>query len=629
MMKRTDKNRTRRGAIAVLAAVLMVMMLGMVAFSVDVGYIAVVKTQLQTAVDSSALAACATLSAATAADPSPVRIKAKQFAAYHSAGNSPVTLQDADIEFGTWDASNRTFTPSASVSNAVRISARRDDSTGGNQLFFGPILGKDKFSTNVSAIATGNPRDIVFVIDLSGSMNDDSEPCWSTYELTNVLTPQGFPNVATDMMQNIYTDFGYGTFPGTLQYVGAPAGVTANNRAYASLTRNGGPLTGGSIAAAYKITSSDSEATRKTKAYKWMIDKQIAVIMPNAKPTPNSTTNYGYWEKYLDYILENVTVNSGTGTPPSNRGALPPSQDSDRITGFNNPNSASFPSAGTTERNSYRNKIGYRTYVQFMLDNGRTKKPDNVNFVPLSLSSPDCPLHWETTAGGSFQFPPREEPTHSSRRALIAAIQEVKLRNQTVPDPNQRDWVSLVTFDTVSGTLLKQSLTHNYDAVMQVCTTLQAVGDDASSTATETGLIFGKNHISSPASGGSGRYNTQKVVVLFTDGMPNLKTSSDSTVSSYISSNSNPDWYSGSSYLNHNAAMMQAKQMQAQNWKVFTAGIGLGCDYTFLDRMARTGGTANDSGEGPRTSENPVAYEAELANIFKNIIDNPQVRLVQ
>ncbi len=65
------------------------------------------------------------------------------------------------------------------------------------------------------------------------------------------------------------------------------------------------------------------------------------------------------------------------------------------------------------------------------------------------------------------------------------------------------------------------------------------------------------------------------------------------------------------------------------NWKVFSVGLGLGTDYDFMDRLARMGSTANSDGESPRTSGNPVAYEAELTKIFKNIITNPQVRLVQ
>jgi hypothetical protein len=623
------RTKQRKGAIVVLSAVLMVVLLGMVAFSLDIGYIAVVRTQLQAAADSAALAACSTLSTATSADHSPVVSKAQEFAGYHVIGGVPLSLQESDVEFGTWNATSLTFTPSNDLSNAVRITARCNDSTGGNGFFFGRVFGATSFSTTAQSVATGNPRDICFVFDLSGSMNDDSEPCWATHELTNELTPLGYPSTASSMMQDLYTDFNFGTFPGTLQWVGAPAGVTADSRAYANLTRNSGPLTSASIAATYRVGSSDSEATRKTKAYRWMIDFQIASIMPNAKPAPSSATNYAYWEKYLDYIILNQTVNSGSGTPPTNRGAIPPNQDADRITSFNNPNTTSFPSASTTERNSYQNKIGYRTYVQFMMDFGRNNRPDGVNYTPLSTLSPHCPYHYESTAGGSFQFPPREQPTHYSRRALIAAVQEVKLRNASVPDPNQRDWVSIATFDTVSGTVLRTPLTSDYDAVMQACTTMQAVGDDQSSTATETGMIFARNHIKSASSGGAGRQNTQKVVVLFTDGMPNLKTSTNATVSGYMSSHSSSDWYGGSGAFNQNAALMQAHTMAAENWKVFTAGIGLGCDFDFLDRMSRTGGSADDNGEGPRTSGNPVNYEAELSAIFKQIINNPQVRLVQ
>ena len=45
--------------------------------------------------------------------------------------------------------------------------------------------------------------------------------------------------------------------------------------------------------------------------------------------------------------------------------------------------------------------------------------------------------------------------------------------------------------------------------------------------------------------------------------------------------------------------------------------------------MARMSTTANASGQGPRTSGSPVAYEEEVSAIFRNIITNPQLRLVR
>ena len=176
--------------------------------------------------------------------------------------------------------------------------------------------------------------------------------------------------------------------------------------------------------------------------------------------------------------------------------------------------------------------------------------------------------------------------------------------------------------------MLKQALTGDYDQAMQSCTTLQAVADDQSSTATETGLLTAKNYLQLPANGGSGRANAQKVVVLLTDGMANLKTSSNTTVSNYRTAHSSSDFYGGSSYV-ADAALMQSMSMQSQNWRVFSVGLGLGCDYDFMDRLARLGNTADPDGTSPRTSGNPVNYEAELSAIFEEIINNPQVRLVQ
>lgn len=608
----------RRGAVLVLAAFMMVAMLGFVAFAVDLGYMMVVRSQLQTAADAAALAATASLGGTEEG----VVTIAQEFAGYNKAGSVPVTLSSQDVEFGNWDACGRVFSPSPSMGNAVRVTARCNDATGNNRLFFASIFGIDRFFTEVSAIAMGNPRDIAFVVDLSGSMNNDTEPCWATYEITNDFAPQGYPNVGTDMMQTVYDEFGYGTFPGTLQWVGAPLGVASNSSAYANLTANGGPLTSASIPSTYRILSGDSESTRKTKAYKWMIDYQLAVLMPAAQPTPNSSTSYNYWLKYLDYIIQPKSV--------SGRGTLPPSQDSRRITGMGNPYTDAYPDATTAECNSYRNKLGYRTYVQFMMDFGSNVPPDGVNCVPLSVNSPLCPFHTEATAGGSFSFPPSEQPTHSIRRSLIAALQEVKSRNNTIPDMNQRDWVAVVTFDTVAGTTIRQSLTGDYDAAMLACTRLQAAADNQSTTATETGLIRALEHIRRPEDGGVGRRGAQKVVVLLTDGIPNLKSSSDTTISNYRIDNPSANFYggSGSNYY-YDAALMQAMRMQLMGWKVFSVGVGLGTDYDFMDRMSRMGLTANPSGQGPRTSGSPLAYENEVSAIFRNIITNPQVRLVR
>ncbi|MFO0871226.1 MAG: VWA domain-containing protein [Pirellulales bacterium] len=620
----------RKGSVLTLAAPLLVAMLGMVAVSVDLGYMFVAREEAQCAADSAALAAGAYIpSDITKAESSAVR-----FAGYNKVAGQYVPPAAVDIDFGTWNYASKLFIESSTPGNAVRVSVRRDASHGGSiPLFFGPALGLNSFDVGASSVALTNPRDIVFVIDLSGSMNNDSEPAWATKAINDVFGPLGYPTVATSLMQDVYNDFNFGTFPGTLQYVGQPLGVAQDSFAYAELTKNSGPLTSTSISTTYRISNSDSETTRKTKAYKWIIDTQLATLMPQARPLPQSSnaTSYAYWEKYLDYILKSqqVTSSSSKGRPrPSYPVTLPPNQDADNVVDFGNPYTSAFPNAGTTELNSYQNKLGYRTYVQFLMDWGDDGQPATGQYCQLSRFHANCPWHLESTEGGTFSFPPREQPTHAARRALIAAINLIKQRNLGIGDPNQMDWVSIVTFSYGTNVAITRSLTSDYDAAMAACTTLQAVGDIGSSTATENGLILARTHIAPTSEGGQGRQYTNKIVVLLTDGIPNVYQSSSSSISSYITAHPGSNWYSGTSYLPYNAALMQCMVMQLKGWNVFLVGLGLGTDYGFMDRGARTGGTANSDGQAPRSSGNPAEYESRLKAIFSDIILNPRVRLV-
>jgi Flp pilus assembly protein TadG len=619
---RTSVKKSRRAAVVVLVALLIVFLLGMVAFGVDIGYIVLVRTQLQAAADSAAMAAVVEM----VNDPDNTYSMAQSYASKHWAGGEDVALETADVQIGSWDSEAKTFTPSASSTsgNAVKVTARRSSVP----LFFGAVLGKREFDTEASAVAMANPRDICFVVDLSGSMNDDTETAWVSDYQNTLYAGQGYGNVGSELMQKVYDDFGYGTYPGTLEYLGSTLGVTSNSSAYANMTANNGPLTTSSIPSAYRISSTDSESTRKRKCYSWLMDVRFPVIMPGVQPTPNSanSTSYAYWERYIDYLI----LQSSAGT----RGTIPSlTSTTYRITGLNNPNDDSYPSISSSVPQGYRNKFGFRTYVNFMMDYGRDVKPGNTMYTPLSTSSSLCPYHSEEVGDKTFSFPPREQPTHASRRSIIAAIQVVEEQNEAIANLNVRDWVSIVTFDHLQsgGPVIRQTLTGDYDAAMQACTTMQAVCDDKSSTATESGLIKARDHLKPAAAGNSvaaGRKNTNKVIVLLTDGVPNLYSSSNSAINSFISANSNSDWYGSSSYAK-NAPLMQAMKTQLDGWYMYPVGLGLGTDYTFMDRMARMGQTADGNGEAFRSSGNPTLYEEVLKDIFEQIIRTPRARLVQ
>jgi hypothetical protein len=623
--------------VVVLFAFLLVTIFGFTAFAVDVGYMTLLKTQLQNVADAAAMGSCQQLGNGPAA----VIASAKAIAAANKVDGVAATLQDSDIELGVYSLSAKTFTPGIDGANAVRITARAID----RPLFFAPVIGHNTTSVQTQAISMLNPRDIVFCIDLSGSMNDDSEP-WAVTPINSKFAPSGYGTIANSLMQDLFTDFGFGSYPGTQQWVGSPLSVSANDYAYAQMTRDNGPLTSGTIASTYRISNSDSEATRKTKAYSWMIDKQIAVIMPNAKPTPSSSTNYSYWATYLDYIIKSKSVSgssSSNGMPRNGSTSsvtVPNNQDSDRVTGMNNPNNSTFPSASSSLASALENQIGYLTYVQFMMDFGRDRSPNISNSTngdpgigiktPLSVLSPDCPFHSEVTAGGTFNFPPREQPTHAMRRAVIAALKTIKDLNKNVSAATG-DWVGIVTFDAIDSyhqPIIRHSLSGDFTAAMNVCTTLQAVGDIGSSTATENGIILAKNHLLPTGSGGAARTFSTKVLMLITDGVPNIYSSSNSAISNYISSHSNGDWYSTSD-PEYNSVLMQTSMLNTSKGITFSVGMGLGCDYNFMDRIARMGKTADPSGLSTRSTGNPALYEDELSEIFRKIIQAPGSRIVR
>ena len=218
---------------------------------------------------------------------------------------------------------------------------------------------------------------------------------------------------------------------------------------------------------------------------------------------------------------------------------------------------------------------------------------------------------------------------HAARRALIAAIQVVKDRNDIIPDPRQRDWVSIISFNRPTGSPnIEQPLTGDFDLAMQACTTLQAAGDKGASTATEAGLITAQTHLAPQSQGGQGRVSTNKYVVLLTDGVPNAWVSSGTEISDFIAANPSPDFYAnGASWFD--GPLMQAAQIRAKNWYLYPVGLGLGANYDLMDRLARIGGTADASGQSPRGSGDPTDYEQRMIDIFEDIIHTPKVRLVQ
>jgi len=191
----------RRGAISVLAAFLAVVLLAMVAFSVDTGYILSNKQEMQRTADAAALAACweygqklsegATPAEAIAAG----RAAAAQYAGDNevanleteidqNSGNSP----SGDLVFGQivdlYDPNAVVNTASLKDYNAVKIRVRRDETLNGEApFFFAKIFGLTGQGLSAEATA-GYYRNISGVQPPPGGSNINVLPYaldWDTW----------------------------------------------------------------------------------------------------------------------------------------------------------------------------------------------------------------------------------------------------------------------------------------------------------------------------------------------------------------------------------------------------------------------------------------------------------------
>jgi len=168
-----QSGRNRNGNIVVLTAFMMVFLLGLMAFAVDLGYMAVVRAQLQQSADAAALAAAAELvdkesfddTADLSAEIDSARNLAIQYAAWNKIcksapvvdGNFSNSVTGSVVVGNLWNPSDQTepltFTD-PNYFNAVQVRVSRTLSENGEvPLFFGPVFGYAKFAMHSSATA--------------------------------------------------------------------------------------------------------------------------------------------------------------------------------------------------------------------------------------------------------------------------------------------------------------------------------------------------------------------------------------------------------------------------------------------------------------------------------------------
>ncbi len=165
----------RKGAVLPIVAVFLVVFLAMAAYSVDIAYMELVRTQLRAATDSAAKAGASAI--VQGQSTSNVIAAAINMASLNTVAGKPLVVTSSDISLGqSVLQADGTYqfvaglTPYQSVQVTASLSS--SNANGRVPLFFAPFFGVETYSPTNTAAATAVATDVCLVLDRSNSM------CW-------------------------------------------------------------------------------------------------------------------------------------------------------------------------------------------------------------------------------------------------------------------------------------------------------------------------------------------------------------------------------------------------------------------------------------------------------------------
>jgi Mg-chelatase subunit ChlD len=158
--------KRRRGNAMILGLVVWgTLTAALVALALDSGKLIYARSALRDAVDAAAIAA-----AQAHAEGGNARLAAEESASHNSTKSNFIDPKKLVVQAGNWNFTTRVFTPNGSPSNAVAV----DTTQNYKSYSMGkPVDGNDSDESKLKAasIAAFQRRDVVLVLDVSGSMN--------------------------------------------------------------------------------------------------------------------------------------------------------------------------------------------------------------------------------------------------------------------------------------------------------------------------------------------------------------------------------------------------------------------------------------------------------------------------
>lgn len=564
--------------------------LGVAALAVDTGLMFAAKAELQRAADAAALAAASQLGSTT--NPTgAAAAEAAKFAALNSiAGLGADVNVDSDVVFGhaVMNGEKFEFMPNQTPHDAVRVTIRRDATAadGPVSLLFAKSFGVDGANMQASATAMLVPRDIALVIDLSGSMNDDSElrhykqfasesggtrpgvqinikECWQALgaspptwgQMTNwgnnivlgAYTPVGDPGLwripkssscSESAVSSELTSRGYSSSERTALMSGSGDGTAAYYRNRVRVILGLADWKSGKSGGKYGTSGGNGD--------NYVADSELTAKLAFPYPSGTSSTT---WNDYVDYV-------SGSNQMTS------------------------------TDAN-FKYRFGLKTFVNFLLENrGAHDQTPNLAGTP-------------------------EQPLQSVKDAADAMI-------DLIIDLETQDHVSLETFAQYGyhahDLTIPDSPDGLADLLLEIPETLN--GHQAGHFTSTTNIGAGFDEAYSELTSERARTSAAKVVMLLTDGKPNVNQS---------------DVYVGDN------------NQQAISWAEDRAGaltdlgatiyiIGVGGDVN-ADLCTQLAGSPDryffaDNTPDPQHGGQPK-YVTQLQEIFQTLGGRRPVRLIQ
>jgi Flp pilus assembly protein TadG len=176
-IRRPSRPQRSRGAILPLTAVSIIGLCGFLALSVDLGMLAVARSQVQDAADAAAIAGARSLNGSTGSNLANSTANAITQATRNTVLGTSILPAEVAVRQGTYhyDYTAQTFTPTFPPGANENYDLTEVTITHTYATTFAKVLGVNTMTVHAKSTAAHRPRDVAMVLDYSGSMNNESD----------------------------------------------------------------------------------------------------------------------------------------------------------------------------------------------------------------------------------------------------------------------------------------------------------------------------------------------------------------------------------------------------------------------------------------------------------------------